>query len=258
MKTSHTLFALTVLLATLSAVFFGSMGNVKMTHENQPINTLSKLWMKQYDLKVTHELSQPARYLKVIGNGTASRTYIHIQKTEHPSLFSMTPQNFTHEIKNDTLFIYTTNNYNTINIRQQTPIEQIILRQENAFIMGINQDRLSIDVQESSSLNLGDNWYNREKLDSISHLNLLAADRSNVRLSKLEIKKATVKLENAVLNYDASVEADSLMVSLKERSTVSSKNQGVINQVNNLIVSGDKQYFAKEFAGKNVDVVILP
>lgn len=72
------------------------------------------------------------------------------------------------------------------------------------------------------------------------------------------MKNATVNLENAVLSYNANVEADSLLVTLKERSTVASQNRDVINQINNLVISGDKQYFKKEFAGKGVDVIVQP
>ncbi|MBD1427179.1 hypothetical protein [Sphingobacterium arenae] len=258
MKTSHILFASTILMATLSAIFHTTIGNAKMTHENQPVNTLSAWWMNQYDLKVTHELPQSVKYLKVIGNNRASQTHLYIQKTEQPSLFSMSPQNFTHEIKNDTLFIYATDSYNSIYLRQQTPIEQITLREGNASIVGINQENLTVDVQRGSRLTLGNNWYNRKKTDTIAHLDLQASDRSNVNLHKLKIKTATVKLKNAVLNYDATVEADSFMVALTERSTVISQNRDVINQVNHLIVSGNEQYFQKKFAGKNVTVTIRP
>lgn len=258
MKKSDILFISAIFLAVLSIVFSASIGQVKMTRENEPLNSLSKFWMDMYGLKVTENLPQSIKYLRIIGQNNRHPTIIEINNNKQANLFSRQPQSFTYQVNNNTLFLYPKKKYTYIDLNLPKALEKITLCYGNACIV-TQQDSLAIDVQNGSHLSLGESRYRLlNKAQHINHLKLQITDRSTVSLGRLKLKTTQADLENAVLKYDANVEADSLRVTLKNRSTVTSQNRNVVNQINNLVVSGDKQYFKQEFAGKDVNVMILP
>src|SRR5690606_27608531 len=165
MKTSHILFALTILAATLGILFQENLSSIKMTHENQPTNTLSKLWLKMYDLKVTDSLSKPIKYIKVFGNG--ANTYLYLQKVNQPSLFSTYPQSYTYRLNGDTLLLHIQKSYANIHLNQTAPIEQIAIHRGSLTLTGLMQDSISLLATQNSQLELGNRWQ-REESDSIS------------------------------------------------------------------------------------------
>lgn len=253
MKTSNILFILTIIVAYLVIRYYDSVGKVTMTRDNQPTNTLSEFWLKMYDLKVTQELPESVKQIKILGNGIRT-IHLNILKSEKPSLLCMSPQNFKYSIEVDTLIIHNTGGLSAhITLQQPLPIEHITVYQAKVYASGFHQDKLSITAQKDGHFSTGGDT--RSRKDSVAYLDIYATERSSVDLTELRMNSASAVIENAVLSYDAKTEADSLRVMLKKRSTVTSQDRDVVNQINNLIVSGDKQYFKKEFIGKGVNVI---
>lgn len=252
MKTSNILFILTLVIGFIAIRFFESWGNVKMTADNQPANTLSKLWLKIYDTKVTQELPKPIKYVKLMGSG--QRIYLEMQQHKDPHLFSPNPQTFTYTFTGDTLVIQAIGNFAHIVLKQPVPGEHVALHHVKASVVGFSQDKFTIHAHDESSL-LPD-LFNRDSRDSVGHLYVYATDRSLVDLHHLRANHVSSTMENAVLNYGSETKADSVAVTLRGRSTVRSKNKDAVNQIGQLTVSGNKEYFNQEFAGKGVDVVM--
>ncbi|RZF58122.1 hypothetical protein [Sphingobacterium corticibacterium] len=254
MKTSNILFILAIATAILGIRSTESLYTVTMTADNQPVNMISSLWLKMYDLKVTQELPTPVKHIKIRGNG--NRVFLDFQEQEESSLFSRDPQAFTYSIDFDTLVIDVLHDYTNIVLKQPTPVEQITIYQATVDANGFNQEKLAINAHDESHFFA--NRYNRKQIDNITHLDICATDRSLVNLEALKAKTASVTMRHAVLHYSPNAKIDSLFVTLYGRSSVSSNNKDVVNEINNLIVSGNEQYFQKKFAGKNVTVTIRP
>lgn len=256
MKTSNILFSAAIITAILSIRFADSWGQVRMTTDNKPVNTTSNLWLKIYDLKITQKLPKPVKHLKFLGNG--NRVSLNIEEKEDSELFSQTPQAFTYAIHADTLVIDVVHDYAYIMLKQAIPVEQITLHQVRLDANGFNQEELSVNAQKESHFSIVQNWRDLKNSQNIGYLDLCATECSSINLKKLKVNTASAVIENSVLNYNPDINIDSLSVTLRGRSTVSSNNRHVVNEVKNLIVSGDKQYFKREFAGKDVDVTIGP
>lgn len=253
MKTSNILFSAAIITAILSIRFSDSWGGVQMTTDNKPVNTTSNLWLKIYDLKITQELPKPVKHLKFLGNG--NRISLSIEENEDPRLFSRTPQAFTYAIHADTLVIDVIHDYAFIVLKQAVPVEQITLHQVRLDASGFNQEELSVNVQKESHLSIASDWRDQEKTRNITYLDIYATDRSSVNLGRLKVNTASATIENSVLNYDPNIKVDSLFATLHGRSTVLSNDRHVVNEVKNIIISGNKQYFKKEFAGKGVRIM---
>ncbi|MBD1434833.1 hypothetical protein H8B06_18560 [Sphingobacterium sp. DN00404] len=256
MKTSTILFILAFIIGYIAIRFFDSWGQVSMTMDNQPTNALSKFWLQMYDLRVTQELEKPVKHVKSKGRG--ERIYLEIQQHEESLLFSRSPQAFTYSRDGDTLIIYNTEQYTHILLRQPIPLDQITLHQAKAFVAGFHQEKLSVAVHDGGSLYT--NFSNRDNagIDSVSHLQVYATTGSSVNLNRLTGSTVSATLDNAVLNYGAETKVDSVFAKLHGRSTVSSNNRDAVNQIGHLVVSGNKEYFRKEFIGKAVDVNVRP
>lgn len=253
MKTSNILFIVAIITAILSIRFSDSWGRVQMTTDNKPVNTTSNLWSKIYDLKITQKLPKPVKHLKFLGNG--NRISLGIEENEDSKLFSQTPQAFTYAIHADTLVIDVLHDYAFIVLKQAIPVEQIALHQVRVDVNGFNQEKLSVDAQKESHFSIASGWGDQEKTQNITYLDIYATERSSVNLGRLKVNTASATIENSVLNYDPNIKVDSLFVTLDGRSTVLSNDRHVVNEVKNIIISGNKQYFKKEFAGKDVRIM---
>src|SRR5690606_22968877 len=162
MKTSNILFILAIATAILGIRSTESLYTVTMTADNQPVNTISSLWLKMYDLKVTQELPTPVKHIKIRGNG--NRVFLDFREQEESSLFSQDPQAFTYSIDFDTLVIDVLHDYTNIVLKQPTPVEQITIYQATVDANGFNQEKLAINAHDESHFSA--NRYNRKQIDN--------------------------------------------------------------------------------------------
>ncbi len=248
MKTSHILFAIALFMGILATFYIELIGNIKMTTENKPTNSISAFWLRFYDIKVTQEFSKPIRYVKVTG-GKDKDLYLNIQKApaDKSSLYSSNPQNFIYQIVNDSLLIHIESRFANITLHQNVPLASIEARQVNVCLNNIIQDQLHIVAIDNAHFYVSKPFERSDQRDSIGELTVHAANASNVWLDNLIVNNSNTVMNDAVLNYTSSTQMDSLTVQLHGRSTVTSNfNESRIASIR---ISGNKEYFKKEFLG---------
>ncbi|MBD1434129.1 hypothetical protein H8B06_14925 [Sphingobacterium sp. DN00404] len=258
MKTSNILFILAIATAILGIRFTESLCTVTMTLDNKPIDNISKFWLKRYDLKVTQELPQPIKHIKVTGD-TDKELQLEIHKTQgaENNLFSHNPQQFDYKTVGDSLLIHVTGKYARIDLRQATPVEDVEAQYINVNIQHIMQDKFRIAAMDGSQFFLKRNYLRRDEQDTIGYLTIESTKQANVTLANIYINNANVSLNDAVLSYSSTTQIDSLSVHLDGRSTVKLNSGDKGQQVANISLSGNKQFFKKELLGKDVNINII-
>jgi len=255
MKTSHILFALAIATATTAIFYREFIGNVTMTLDNQPSNALSRFWLNFYDLKVSHPLPRPVKHIRVSGIGKQPFVVLGTEKTENRSVFGINPQGYTVRVEEDTLFLEVERDFAYVRLQQSEPIFGVSVRNGNLNLSRpfFHPDSVAFLLEEGSSLTISRG--EEDQADSIARVRMEVRGHSTVSLIDEKMEAVSALLDNSTLTYRSVSQVDSLFVALKGESKVYSRNWRDEQGVKKLVISGDRQHFNEEFAGKGVEVI---
>lgn len=220
----------------------------------KPKGFLSKLWAGNRTEFMTHSYPNNIRVVKI--EGSSNPVNVDILEGEK-KLFSPTPNSHKLRFSKDTLIIKT-NNAAYLQLYASSNLTKIIFEHATGQLsIKDTKTPLKVELMQSSTIRL--NFPSLTVDDStaiIRDLNLFVGEKSVATLVSGKAKNIAACVNNAELNYSNAVAVDSANVQLAGRSIVKSLAFDSEHKLNNLIVSGHKQYFKPELIGNNVQLQI--
>lgn len=252
MKKSILYFSIATALGLCLMYFPSLSGSAVIDQKLEPVGFLSKFWIAKKSIQLKPNYPEQVQVIKITGN---SKT-ISLNLADGPnSYFSNNLRTFRTSLDKDTLHIYV-NNDAYLRISNTGKLQKIILSQANAHIKNLIQNKdIALEVNNASQLTLeqGDKQVQRETRNNLS---LLIQGKSTVNLVNGSFKAVHAQLSDAALTYSNKLALDSAFVQLQGRSNVKSTEPGSIQELNTLVLSGNKQFFNAALLGKNVSLLL--
>ncbi|SFS93375.1 hypothetical protein [Sphingobacterium wenxiniae] len=256
MKKSIILFIAATGIAVSLYLFPSLYGNVIMKDNNQPADGLSKLWIGKRDLRPVKPLDSEITIVKIIGN--SHDLFLNVGQADSSTLNSREVNRYRYYIHQDTLFIEMKGNGNLF-VETKDKIKEFIIQNTNLRVVCQGEyPALKIALDQQTRANITSSEAFKGAFVTIDSLDIKAADESVINLAAIKAHQIKAQIDNAEMNYDSSLHVDTMVVALNGRSTVKSSNHTEEQKVKNLTISGNQQYFKKEFAGKGVQIITKP
>lgn len=260
MKTSGILLLLSALLIGLKVVKPELTGILFFSDKGAPKNSIVKFWMNKFEYKnMPDTLTVNFKHLKLDGGETIELEIL--PEGPNQTACFVIPENQTYSVVKDTLIIHAQRSVRDASyIKIYKNIESIeVVGGTTLFINNVNQRHLNIHVKDKSKLKLIRMWISRnvilDDVPMLENFKVKATGESHVELSNLVTSTISADINNSMLKYWSSLEADTLQVNLSGKSNARSMNFPEENGVNTLIVSGNKTYFKPDLVGKGVKFV---
>lgn len=254
MKKTTLYFSLATALTACLFLFPSLTGSIMLDANEKPKGFLSKLWAGNRTEFMTHSYPNNIRVVKI--EGSSNPVNVDILEGEK-KLFSPTPNSHKLRFSKDTLIIKT-NNAAYLQLYTSSNLTKIIFEHATGQLsIKDTKTPLEVELMQSSTIRL--NFPSLTVDDStaiIRDLNLFVSEKSVATLVSGKAKNIAACVNNAELNYSNAVAVDSANVQLAGRSIVKSLAFDSEHKLNNLIVSGHKQYFKPELIGNNVQLQI--
>ena len=254
MKKTTVYFSIATALTACLFLFPSLTGSIMLDENEKPKGFLSKLWAGNKTEFMTHSYPNDIRVVRI--EGSSNPVNVDLLEGEK-KLFSPTPNSHKLRFSKDTLIIKT-NNAAYLQLYASNNLTKIIFEHVTGNLsIKDRKTPFKVELIQSSTIRLNlPSLAGDDSTDVITDLNLFVSDKSVATLVSGKAKSIVARVNNAELNYSNVVAVDSASVQLAGRSIVKSLSFDNEHKLNNLIVSGNKQYFKPELIGNNVQLQI--
>lgn len=259
MKKSTLSFATAIVLIILVCSAPQLVGYVclKEPDRDTPADYISALWIKASGINPVADIAieEPFRHIKIVGNGHFCN--LHLLQADSTKIHGSRVYELGAQVIKDTLIMRPKGSV-YIAVNTNNNILSIHIDHSNLQIRADEySDTLSIHANRSSAISLAPLRSNTTDSAGkhISHLHLYLKDKSTAEIDQLNIDKIHATVHHSELSYSAGLKSDTLDVTLFGKSIVRSNAPKHINQIKNLIVKDDKQYFKPELVGQGVNLI---
>lgn len=237
-------------------------GKANLKQGKEPADWLSKVLLGNKDYRLTKTIEQPFHAIKIIGNknqltldlGTGSENNIACDK----------PFGYEAKVENQTLIITLLMDDVFLKIQMSEPASALNFSNTSVYLRAgeLKSNKLTVAANAQSSIyftgsksNLVDKREALAGTNSIDSLYIIAADETFMELQDLKTKSIDGQISGSELTYQPSVNTDTMRLALKGRSVVRATDRASMQQVKNVEIRGDKNYFKPHFLGNGVQLM---
>lgn len=264
MKKSHILFASTLTLLLAVACIPQLVGLIKYDHENKPADFMSRFWAENFSRDNGEMILEDFHYIHIEGQGQLEgqkQTFFVVKKSQSDTAkaWHVSPRSVKMEVKNDTLYMKLLSQYgNYFELGVPNSIHQLTVNQAK-LSAGFEEDLVNdmqLNILGGSDFSFSPPY--RDEGDTIQrvipNLRFSISGKSRVFVGEYYVEGLHADLQDGLLRYSHNLKVDTMDVKLTGKSSVSSIGRNENNQIGLLNVSGNKEYFRKEFVGQNVQL----
>lgn len=205
------------------------------------------MWLDKSGKQLQHDYPATIRVLKIEGSGD---DLIFSVKQGANNFYSKKIYNYTSRISGDTLYLKTKGE-TEFSISNRGTLNKIIIEKAHGFIHDERNTGISsFEIGNSSRMRL----FTKLDTTAAKQLQLQVRDESVLQLNNGKISTITATVNNGEIILGSKLMTDTANIRLEGRSTVRSDMPGNMQEVKNLIVSGNRQYFKEKNMGKGMTI----